>query len=912
MADEHDIIVLDDDDDDGHEDGPSHISERRKTPPRLAVPKQEPQGSAQKASTSSQNGNSQREENQKLFEEIVEFSTKLTAEHPSVIPFLHKRFSNANPSYLASVEFRNTLGHCHTRIKNKPSKVFVYINDLCTALKSRTTKRKLKLNKLASVPTAPQPSVDEAEYTNETAELQEQVEEKKGASKRQIRYLENLLRIYSQEIMKLQEKELTLEEMEDEDSTYMQECRLKRKLVRIFEKLCELKQCSSSTGRVIEQRIAYQGTRYQEINRRLEKFINKTRDEFPDYNDVFKVVQKANDKHSLGLTRKQLQSIAQYTFRDLGNKLQQRRRLDMVYNFGCHLTDSYKKGYDPAEHDSSLARRLRDNRNTSEHRLEDIIKKYADMQDDGEDVERKRGKTRELRSSAGNKGTPSHDSGEEEEEEEAAAAEEEDEESEESEVDIEEELQKSEQAVDDDGEDIPAEEGNDTDQKMEETSETSEPQNLSPGNAEGENVEDCEEYGEGEVMEDEGEDGEEPESSPGSTSLSPEKDSPSAFQESDPDVGSCPSPDQDTNSPAVVQIMEEATEQERDNITDCVVCEESNAGNETKDQLEDSGLEEDVAESRGEEAETGDVPYVEDITSTNNEQGSKTCTSTKTESLITDESPLLRHRESLMAQKESPLTKPKEVKVNRLDKFISKLTGSVCKDTVKKKAMQREAASSDSDQECSTLGNNETTSSGSSPKSYAKEQSSNGKLVCVDTPKNSWDSVRKIAFRQGQDAEEGTDVFHLSSCKDSPDSDTSNGVHRASVRPTTPVNRLKRKNRDTSKNSGMVIKVEEERTSSRKRKGIAQRWTENGRTECNGRQHGEDQSQQNAKRAKVDCSYTRLASNSEAGSDNEHDITLDLMVTCSPPQTPPKPTIRHNKLDVSTQCDPDEVIVLSD
>ncbi|NXL69152.1 DAXX protein, partial [Chordeiles acutipennis] len=164
-----------------------------------------------------------------------------------------------------------------------------------------------------------------------------------AASKRQIRYLENLLRVYTGEIRRLQERELDLSELDSEDSTYLQESRLKRKMMRIFERLCQLKQCSSLTGRVIEQRIPYRGTRYPEVNRRIERFINRP-DAFPDYGDILKVIQKASARHGLGLARRQMENMAQDAFREVGNRLQERRHLDLVYNFGSHLTDQYRPG----------------------------------------------------------------------------------------------------------------------------------------------------------------------------------------------------------------------------------------------------------------------------------------------------------------------------------------------------------------------------------------------------------------------------------------------------------------------------------------------------------------------------------------------------------------------------------------
>ena len=41
-------------------------------------------------------------------------------------------------------------------------------------------------------------------------------------------------------------------------------------MMKIYDKLCELKGCNTLTGRVIEQRISYSGTRHPEINKRVK------------------------------------------------------------------------------------------------------------------------------------------------------------------------------------------------------------------------------------------------------------------------------------------------------------------------------------------------------------------------------------------------------------------------------------------------------------------------------------------------------------------------------------------------------------------------------------------------------------------------------------------------------------------
>ncbi|XP_051899399.1 death domain-associated protein 6 isoform X2 [Pristis pectinata] len=358
-------------------------------------------------------------ENQKLFSEFVEFCGTLTEENPEVINFLQRKYSKAFPEYLASTEFRNVLGRCLTRVQGKKSKVFVYINELCTALKANSQKTKLTLASKEN--SRHQLTGFEGQSVTDTKEKEDcpertsapsedastsvpnptAVEKKRTGtgSRRQIRYLENLLKVYSDEIKRLQERELDLKDLEDEDSSYVQEHRLKKKMVKIFEKLCELKNCSSLTGRVIEQRIPFTGTRYPEINRKVEKFINKP-DHFPDYQDIRNIMHKVSTRHNLGLSQRQIQSMAQDVFREVGNRLQERRHLDLVYNFGSHLTDDYKPGKDPAMMDITLEKRLRQNRTVALGRLDEVVKKYAELQDVGEMQEEEKRKKKKLHQSA--------------------------------------------------------------------------------------------------------------------------------------------------------------------------------------------------------------------------------------------------------------------------------------------------------------------------------------------------------------------------------------------------------------------------------------------------------------------------------------------------------------------------------
>ncbi|KAJ8273757.1 hypothetical protein GJAV_G00105180 [Gymnothorax javanicus] len=264
-------------------------------------------------------------ENQKLFAEFVEHCTGVTQDCPEVMTFLKAKHAKASPDFLSSVEFRNTLGRCLTRAQSSRAKTFVFINELCTVLKQHTSKKKRQ--EVTSVPTPESreesplrtpslgdPSGAEAEQEPPNATAGQEGEKKAAkASRRQIAYLENLLKMYYEEIQRMQEKELSLDDLMQDDSGYIQEHKLKRKMMKIYDKLCELKGCSTLTGRAIEQRVPYSGTRYPEINKKVERFINSPEAKLnpPDYSDILRVVNRANERYGLALSRKQLTQMAQ-------------------------------------------------------------------------------------------------------------------------------------------------------------------------------------------------------------------------------------------------------------------------------------------------------------------------------------------------------------------------------------------------------------------------------------------------------------------------------------------------------------------------------------------------------------------------------------------------------------------------
>ena len=195
--------------------------------------------------------------------------------------------------------------------------------------------------------------------------------------KRLVNKLELKLKHVSGQIKILNQAELSLEEMDMSDSTYIQECRLKERFNRIWDKICELKGRPPDTGRVTEKEIKCPTTGVPEIDRAVGKFLKAKKNRFPDKFDVSNVVMEANKKHGLKLPAQTLNEISDEVFMCIGNKLQKRRKRDFEFNFGCFLTDDYHPTKDPAINDLALRRKLEENKRKSKRALDDVFNKFT-------------------------------------------------------------------------------------------------------------------------------------------------------------------------------------------------------------------------------------------------------------------------------------------------------------------------------------------------------------------------------------------------------------------------------------------------------------------------------------------------------------------------------------------------------
>ena len=196
--------------------------------------------------------------------------------------------------------------------------------------------------------------------------------------KRRIKLLEKKLELYHRQIRRVTEMEVTLDEMKTRSSAYLKEDWLKRRFLHSWEELCALVGVSPEVQMNDHVYVRpYQGTQYPEVNRRVERLLQLG--EFPDHYDVCQLVNRCNEKHSLGIKQEEIMQLSKRLFKEIGNILKKQRIKDLVQHLGCHLTDDAPE--DPALSDPVLLQQLSANRHLSRQKLEDVCEKFVDKQE---------------------------------------------------------------------------------------------------------------------------------------------------------------------------------------------------------------------------------------------------------------------------------------------------------------------------------------------------------------------------------------------------------------------------------------------------------------------------------------------------------------------------------------------------
>ncbi|XP_032293625.1 daxx-like protein isoform X2 [Drosophila virilis] len=305
---------------------------------------------------------------------------------------LLKYYYSVHENFVRSRGFRKQLEQAMERMRNEPDMIYVHLKCVVDELKVRRkakvvqlpmdeapppTEEKAAAEKAARVPAAaPAGATTVAEIkTAEPAAVATTSTPSTGnkRSDERIRKLNRTLYTITKRISALEEADVDWND--DDDSSYLQVERYKKRACQIYEKICDLTGESKSAHRQMKQPILFKDTPYPQFNRTLSAFVNRMH-EFPDYHDVLQLLEHCNKEKNLGLATFEMKRIAHDAFVKVGRLLQARRKTDL-YETVTHFTANAK---DPAASDAALLAKLNEN-NKKQTKISDILEKFAREQD---------------------------------------------------------------------------------------------------------------------------------------------------------------------------------------------------------------------------------------------------------------------------------------------------------------------------------------------------------------------------------------------------------------------------------------------------------------------------------------------------------------------------------------------------
>lgn len=266
--------------------------------------------------------------------------------------------------YIESEEFIEMVSSKVTLIKASPEKMYLYIKDIVDELNLQR-----KMNKIFVA----KKNLDKA--TNNEEDIDEFSYDYKR--QRQIRKLEKTVKKLHRAIQKLEEQEVDFED--DEDSVYLLTERYKERLVKVYEKLCQV----TNTKMPSEPRIHLEARSGQPSGpaRNLEAWINKkvpigTPLPFPDFHDVVQCVRDANKDDRLGWSEMEIMDEARDLFTRCGRKLQ-RRRQENEWRIASSRVAHHA---DPAEDSADLRNMFEENKKSAISKETELLNKYVEKQ----------------------------------------------------------------------------------------------------------------------------------------------------------------------------------------------------------------------------------------------------------------------------------------------------------------------------------------------------------------------------------------------------------------------------------------------------------------------------------------------------------------------------------------------------
>jgi len=215
-----------------------------------------------------------------------------------------------------------------------------------------------------------------------TAKVEASNEDRYKYQKRKshIKKLNKALRQCNREIRRLEEAELDLDELDDEDSSYIKQSKYKKRAITLLRKINSLEGMKTSFGRASDKKFKTEASRIPEVNSRIQDLINKDR-RFPDYHDILRIHKTVCEDKSLGYSKQEVMHMAKETFVQVGRNLKNRRYRDDMDVIESYIPEDTNEEEPPEKDSVELQKILEQNEKEAQQAMSLVVNEFAEKQE---------------------------------------------------------------------------------------------------------------------------------------------------------------------------------------------------------------------------------------------------------------------------------------------------------------------------------------------------------------------------------------------------------------------------------------------------------------------------------------------------------------------------------------------------
>merc|ERR1711860_73863 len=217
-------------------------------------------------------------------------------------------------------------------------------------------------------------NVQNGEQQKEEVSNQDVYDAQKNLS--HIKKLEKALHKCGKAIKKLEMKEMSLDELDDEDSNYIKIDRYKKRFMVLTRKVAQMRQMRPSLGRFWDKKFVTQASSIPEVNTSIMELVNRQR-KFPDFPDIFGIYKEVNKTRNTKESESTLENYARETFSAVGQALKKRRVHDDMNVIEAYLPEDHDDDNLPEFKSNELKDKLDENVKTAEERMNNLYDQFA-------------------------------------------------------------------------------------------------------------------------------------------------------------------------------------------------------------------------------------------------------------------------------------------------------------------------------------------------------------------------------------------------------------------------------------------------------------------------------------------------------------------------------------------------------